>query len=239
MRKFVPVLIIVFVVVLVTNIYANNYDSFSNENNNDEKRWNRIASVLDNAMDELGLFSFQKTPDSTIFIVMDETKSELQLKKYLEKNVNKTDLIQFNIDITKISLQEVETEQFMSIISGIVNDYIQEKNYNDMQVYLPLIEPEPILKISIPRSSDRSSENMKKELEDVLASKYAELPKKDISYKIQMIERIDESTIESDAEISDVVEDFQGTANQLIFSDKRAFNAMKNVNGGRFNGIQF
>ncbi|MFJ7887137.1 hypothetical protein ACIQYL_03500 [Lysinibacillus xylanilyticus] len=223
MRKFVPVLIIVFVVVLVTNIYANNYDSFSNENNNDEKRWNRIASVLDNAMDEFGLFSFQKTPDSTIFIVMDETKSELQLKKYLEKNVNKTDLSQFNIDITKISLQEVETEQFMSIVSGIVYDYIQEKNYNDVQVYLPLIEPEPILKLSIPKSSERSSENMKKELEDVLASKSAELPKKDISYEIQVIERIDESTIESDAEISDVVEDFQGTANQLIFSDTDIF----------------
>ncbi|MFJ7700847.1 hypothetical protein [Lysinibacillus fusiformis] len=223
MRKFVPVLIIVFVVVLVTNIYANNFDSFSNENNNDEKRWNRIASVLDNAMDEFGLFSFQKTPDSTIFIVMDETKSELQLKKYLEKNVNKTDLSQFNIDITKISLQEVETEQFMSIVSGIVYDYIQEKNYNDVQVYLPLIEPEPILKISIPKSSERSSENMKKELEDVLASKSAELPKKDISYEIQVKERIDESTIESDAEISDVVEDFQRTANQLIFSDTDIF----------------
>ncbi len=223
MRKFVPVLIIVFVVVLVTNIYANNFDSFSNENNNDEKRWNRIASVLDNAMDEFGLFSFQKTPDSTIFIVMDETKSESQLKKYLEKNVNKTDLSQFNIDITKISLQEVETEQFMSIVSGIVYDYIQEKNYNDVQVYLPLIEPEPILKISIPKSSERSSENMKKELEDVLASKSAELPKKDISYEIQVKERIDESTIESDAEISDVVEDFQRTANQLIFSDTDIF----------------
>lgn len=107
-----------------------------------------------------------------------------------------------------------------------------------MQVYLPLIEPEPILKILIPRSSERSSENMKKELEDVLASKCAELPKNDISYEIQVIERIDESTIESGAEISDVVEDFQRTANQLIFSDKGVFNVMKNVNGGRFNGIQ-
>ncbi|MDM5233707.1 hypothetical protein [Lysinibacillus pakistanensis] len=217
MRKFVPVLVIVFVVVLVTNIYANNYDSFSNENNNDEKRWNRIASVLDNEMDKFGLLSFQKTPDSTIFIVMDETKSELQLKKYLEKNVNKTDLSQFNIDITKLSLQEVETEEFMSIVSGIVYDYIQEKNYNDVQVYLPLIVPEPILKISIPKSSERSSENMKKELEDVLASKSAELPKKDISYEIQVIEHVDESTIESDALISDVVEDFQGTENHLIY----------------------
>ncbi|WP_369592822.1 hypothetical protein [Lysinibacillus pakistanensis] len=223
MRKFVPVLVIVFVVVLVTNIYANNYDSFSNENNNDEKRWNRIVSVLDNAMNEFGLFSFQKTPDSTIFIVIDETKSELQLKKHLEKNVNKTDLSQFNIDITKISLQEVETEEFMSIVSGIVYDYIQEKNYNDMQVYLPLIEPEPILKISIPKSSERSSENMKKELEDVLASKSAELPKKDISYEIQMIEHVDESTIESDALISDVVEDFQGTENHLNISDTDIF----------------
>ncbi|MGE7949926.1 hypothetical protein [Lysinibacillus sp. NPDC093688] len=187
MKKLVPVLIIVVVVILVTNIYANKYDSFSNKNNNDEKRWNRIASVLDNAWDEFGLFSYQKTPDSTILIVMDKTKSELQLKKYLEENVNRTDLSQFNIDITKISLQEVETEQFMSIVSGIVFDYIKEKNYNDVQVYLPLIEPKPILKITIPKTSELSSENLKMELEDLLILKNSGLPKKDISYEIQVI----------------------------------------------------
>ncbi len=223
MRKFVSVLIIVVVVVLVTNIYINKYDSFSNKNNNNETRWNRIASVLENAWDEFGLFSFQVTPDSTILIEMDETKSELQLIKYLEENVNKTDMSQYNIDITKRSLQDVETESFMMKVSGIVYDYIQEKNYNDVELYHPSIEPEPILKISIPKSSERSIENLKKELEDVLASKSAELPKKDISYEIQVIERIDESTIESDALISDVVEDLQGTANHLIISGTDIF----------------
>ncbi|MFJ7732633.1 hypothetical protein ACIQXF_12130 [Lysinibacillus sp. NPDC097231] len=187
MKKFVSVLIIVVVVVLVTNIYTNKFDSYSNNDNNNEKRWNRIASVLDNAWDEFGLFSFQKTPDSTILIVMDETKSEEQLKRYLEQHINRTDLSQFNIDITKKSLQEVETEHFMSMVESIVFNYIKEKNYNDVQVYLPLIEPEPILKITIAKTSELSSENLKKELEDLLILKNSELPKKDISYEIQVI----------------------------------------------------
>jgi len=220
-RNFISVFIIVVVVVLVINIDIDKNDSFSN--NNDEKQWDRIASVLENAWDDFGLFSFQATPDSTIFIEMDETKSELQLIKYLEENVNKTDLNQYNIEITKKSLHEVETENFMMEVSVIVSDYLQENNYHDVDIYDPSIEPTPILKISIPKSSTRFSENIKKELEDVLASKSAELPNKDISYEIQVIEHIDERTIESDAVISDVVEDFQGTANRLIISSTDIF----------------
>ncbi len=221
MRNFISVFIIIVVVVLVININIDKNDSFSI--NNVEKQWNRIASVLDNTWDEFGLFSFQVTPDSTILIEMDETKSELQLIKYLEENVNKTDLNQYNIEITKRSLHEVETESFMMEVIGIVSDYLQEKNYHDVDLYHPSMEPTPILKISIPKSSEQSSENMKKELEDVLASKSAELPNKDISYEIQVIEHVDESTIESDALISDVVEDIQGTENHLIISDTDIF----------------
>lgn len=201
MRKFVPVLIIFVVVIIVTSININKNGSFSN-NDNDEERWNRIASVLDNTWDEFGLFSFQVTPDSTIFIEMDETKSEVQLKKYLEENVNKTDLSQYNIEITKRSLQDVETESFMHKVSNIVWDYIQEKNYNDVEIYPPSIEPEPILKIIIPKFSELSSESLKMELEDLLVSKKSELPKKDISYEIQVIKSTDEIPIESDAIIS-------------------------------------
>jgi len=220
-RNFISVFIIIVVVVLVINIDINKNDSFSN--NNVEKQWGRIASVLENAGDDFGLFSVQATPDSTIFIEMDETKSELQLMEYLEENVNKTDLNQYNIKISKRSLHEVETESFMMEVSGIVSDYLQEKNYLDVDLYHPSMEPTPGLKISIPKSSEKSSENIKKELEDVLASKSAELPKKDISYEIQVIEHVDESTIESDALISDVVEDFQAKENNLIISDTDIF----------------
>ncbi|KPN93072.1 hypothetical protein [Lysinibacillus sp. ZYM-1] len=223
MRNFISVFIIIVVVILVINIDIDKNDSFSNNNVDVEKKWDRIASVLENAWDDFGLFSFQATPDSTIFIEMDETKSELQLIKYLEENINKTDLNQFNIEITKKSLHEVETESFMMEVSGIVFDYLQENNYHDVDIYVPSIKPTPILKISIPKSSTRSSENIKKELKDVLASKSAKLPNKDISYEIQVIEHIDESTIESDALISDVVEDFQGTENHLIISDTDIF----------------
>ncbi|MFJ7738829.1 hypothetical protein ACIQ2D_21210 [Lysinibacillus sp. NPDC097287] len=227
MRKFVSVLIIVFVVVIVTNISINKYDSSSNDNkhnNNDESGGDRIASVLENAWDEFGLFSFGVgDTDQTISIVMDDTKSDVQLKKYLEENVNKTDLNQYNIEITKRSLQEVETESFMMEVSVIVSDYLQEKNYDDVDLYHPSIEPKPILKLTIPKSSELSSENLRMELEDVLAAKSADLPQKDISYEIQVIERIDESTIELDAVISDVVEDFQGTTNHLIISSTDIF----------------
>lgn len=223
MRNFISVFIIIVVVILVINIDIGKNDSFSKNNVDVEKKWDRIASVLENAWDDFGLFSFQATPDSTIFIEMDETKSELQLIKYLEENINKTDLNQFNIEITKKSLHEVETESFMMEVSGIVFNYLQENNYHDVDIYVPSIKPTPILKISIPKSSTRSSENIKKELKDVLASKSAKLPNKDISYEIQVIEHINESTIESDALISDVVEDFQGTENHLIISDTDIF----------------
>ncbi|MGE7809578.1 hypothetical protein [Lysinibacillus capsici] len=223
MRNFISVFIIIVIVILVINVNIDKNDNFFNKNVDVEKKWDRIASVLENAWDDFGLFSFQATPDSTIFIEMDETKSELQLIKYLEENINETDLNQYNIKITKKSLHEVETESFMMEVSGIVFDYLQENNYHDVDIYVPSIKPSPILKISIPKSSTRSSENIKKELEDVLASKSDKLPDKDISYEIQVVEHIDESTIESDALISDVVEDLEGTENHLIISDKDIF----------------
>ena len=223
MRNIISVFIIIVVVVLVVNIDFDKNDSFSNNNVNVEKHWDHIASVIENAWDDFGIFSFQATPDSTIFIEMDETKSELQLRKYLEENVNKTDLNQYNIEITKKSLHEVETESFMMEASNIIYDYLQKNNYHDVDIYDPSIKPTPILKISIPKSSTRSGENIKRELEDVLTSKSTELPNKDISYEIQVIERVDESTIESEALISEVVEDFQGTENHFIISDTDIF----------------
>lgn len=120
MRNFISVFIIIVVIVIVINIEIDKSNSFSN--NNTEKQWDRIVSVLENAWDDFGLFSFQATPDSTIFIEMGETKSELQLRKYLEENVNKTDLNQYNIEITKKSLHEVETESFMMETSNIIYD---------------------------------------------------------------------------------------------------------------------
>ncbi|MGN4126053.1 hypothetical protein ACMGD3_13740 [Lysinibacillus sphaericus] len=186
MKKFVTLLIIVVVVVLVTNIYIIKNDNFSKSNNNDETPGDR-TSILDNAWDEFGLFSFQiGDTDPTIWIVMDETKSEVQLKKYLEKNINRSDLSQYNIDISKRSLQEVETEHFMSMVSGIVFDYIKEKNYNDVQVYHPAIEPEPILKITIPKTSELSSENLKMELEDLKYSRTLSYPKKIFPIKFRL-----------------------------------------------------
>ncbi len=208
--------------VLVINIDIDKNNSYSSDIN-DEKQWNRIAFVLDNTWDEFGLLSFQVTPDSKILIEMDETKSELQLIKYLKENVNKTDLNQYNIEIIKRSLHEVETERFMMELSGIISDYLQEKNYHDVDLYDLSMEPKPILKISIPKSSEQSSENIKKELEDVLASKSSELLREDISYEIQVIELNRERTIEPVANISDIVEYSQDEGEKSIIYDTDIF----------------
>lgn len=68
MRNFISVFIIIVVVVLVINIDIDKNDSFSNNNVDVEKQWDRISSVLENAWDDFGLFSFQATPDSTILL---------------------------------------------------------------------------------------------------------------------------------------------------------------------------
>ena len=62
---------------------------------------------------------------------MDETKSELKKKEYFKKNVDKSDLNHFSIDIQKRSVQEVETEHFMQIVLEIVWDHIAEKHYQN------------------------------------------------------------------------------------------------------------
>lgn len=75
----------------------------------------------------------------------------------------------------------------MLLANAIVYDYIQEKKYNDVEVYYPSIEPKPVIKITISKTSKISEEDLKMELENLLVSKRSELPKKDISYEIQVI----------------------------------------------------
>lgn len=157
---------------------------------NEKMRVDRIESVLQNAWDEFGLFSFQiGGSDSTIQIVMDETNSEKELKKYLEKNISKLDLKHYNIEVFKRSLQEVQTEMTMLRILAVVSDYIDKKEYNDIQIMYPTIEPKPILTIKNSKTSEVTNEILKNELESLIASKEAKLLTKDISYEIKVIEQ--------------------------------------------------
>ncbi|MFJ7932526.1 hypothetical protein [Peribacillus sp. NPDC096448] len=185
MKKFIYVLIIVVVVALIVNVYINKDDVTTN--NNGETRGERIAAVLNTGFDEYGLFSFEiGDTDPTIRIIMDKAKNEQELREYIEENVSKSDLSHYNLEILQRSLQEVEREHTMLQIEGIVMEYIKEKNYTDVQVHYP-IEPDPVLKITINETSERSSEDLKTELDNLLASKHSELLLKDISYEIQVI----------------------------------------------------
>ncbi|PUB12198.1 DUF4030 domain-containing protein [Paenisporosarcina sp. OV554] len=182
---------IVVVVVLIFNVYINKDDVYTN---NGESQTDRIASVLQNATetDKFGIFSASIEQGDggtfpTIRIGMDETKSEQELREYLGKSLDKSDLRQYNIVVFKKDIQELEKEHTMLEINGIVYDYIKEKNYKGVQIYYPSIEPEPVIKITISENNELSSEDLKTELENLLASKDFKLLVKDISYKIQVI----------------------------------------------------
>ncbi|MCS0824781.1 hypothetical protein NX029_12435 [Cytobacillus firmus] len=188
--KSISILIITFVILLLPDVYINKDDVSTNDDVDDKARDERIASVINAAFDEYGLFNSQVgSTESIIRIEMDEANSEQELLEYLEKNISKADLNHYNIKILKRNLKEVQTEHAMLLLEGIAMDYIKEKNYNDVQVYYPNGKPEQVLKIIINETSERSSEDLKTELENFLATKGAELPipLRDISYEIQVI----------------------------------------------------
>ena len=107
MKKFISGLIVGIVVTLIFTVSFYKNEIAASESN--VERWERIASVLDDGFDEYGLLSFgANTYDSIIWIEMDETKSELQLKEYLKKNVDKSDLNHFSLDIKKEALKRMK-----------------------------------------------------------------------------------------------------------------------------------
>lgn len=158
----------------------------------DEKKMrdDRIESVLQNAWGKFGFFSFEiGSTDSTIQIVMDKTKSEEELKEYLEKNIAKLDLEHYNIEILKRSSQDVQTEMTMLRILEVVSDHIERKEYKDIQIMYPNIGPTSVLTIKNSATSEISNEILKNELVSLIASKDTELLTKDIPYEIKVIEQ--------------------------------------------------
>lgn len=185
MKKAISILVAVVFTVLIANFTLNKSDLTVSDDR--EARSERIASVIDNAWDEFNLLSFQITQtDSIIWIEMDENNSDLQLREYLENNIGPSDLSHYDIKVFKRNLEEVETEHTMHQIERIVWDYIKEKNYNDVQVHYPSIEPDPMLEITISEASEKSSEDLKSELDNLVDSKRSELTVKDVSYDIQV-----------------------------------------------------
>ncbi|MGG4266118.1 hypothetical protein [Peribacillus simplex] len=75
-----------------------------------------VTSVIDSAWDQFGLFSSQiDETDSTIWIEMDKSKSEQELRKYLKENLPQTDLNKYKIEIITRDLEEVKNEHERSL----------------------------------------------------------------------------------------------------------------------------
>ncbi|MGM7680784.1 hypothetical protein ACSVDA_01390 [Cytobacillus sp. Hm23] len=69
------------------------------------------AFVLKEAWDEFGLFSYMiGDTDPIIWIQMDEEKSDLELRKYLELNLSQADLEHYSIDIIQTSIEKLEAQ---------------------------------------------------------------------------------------------------------------------------------
>ncbi|MEI5908413.1 hypothetical protein WAK64_15285 [Bacillus spongiae] len=117
---------------------------------------------------------------------MDKTNNEHELRDYLEENIDAPDLVYYNIEVFKKSIQELEIERTLKQLERIVYDYIIENNYTGVEVHYPSIKPEPMIKITIPENSELSTEGLKYELVNLLASKNPVLSVKDIPYEIQV-----------------------------------------------------
>ncbi|MBD8071588.1 hypothetical protein [Bacillus sp. PS06] len=113
MKKFISGLIVGAVAVLI--FVSLNKDDVT-VNDSKEARAERIASVLEDGWDEFGLFSFGiGDTDPVISIGMDETKSEQELRDYLKENIDKYDLIHYDIEIFQKNIQELEKEHSLSL----------------------------------------------------------------------------------------------------------------------------
>ena len=51
----------------------------------------------------------------TIWIGMDETKSEQELREYLKENIDKYDLIYYDIEVFKKDIQGLEKEHLLRL----------------------------------------------------------------------------------------------------------------------------
>ncbi len=182
MKKFASILIIV-AALFVFDVFVKKEVTLINE----EDKSSQIMSALDAVNDEFGLFGYSVShAESNIYIVMDEAKGEKQLKEYLSEQIAKEDLEQYSYDITKRPLEEVKAESNLVNIEMILNEYIEEKNYTDIQSVISFVQPEPTIKIDLKKTSERSIEEFEAELKKLLASDDFDYIPKNLNYKFQI-----------------------------------------------------
>lgn len=103
MKRLISILILAsFLFIFNTSTHADNSTTKT------------IPEVLDSAWDEFGLFSYGvEETDLIISIGMDETKSDIKLRKYLNENLSEEAKKKYNIKIFKkdIKLLEKENEE--------------------------------------------------------------------------------------------------------------------------------
>ena len=164
--------------------------SESNESTQSEKemRVDRISTVINNAWDKFGLYSLEiGETDSTIRIVMDETKSKIALEMYLRENISTKDLNHYKLDITTKHPEIVELEDSMFGIKKIVGDYLAVNGYKNIEISYPQtldVGEKFIITLNNKESTKVSNEILKKELDILLANPSPELIRKKIPYEI-------------------------------------------------------
>lgn len=114
MKKFISGLIVGVVAIMVVNVSFNKDDV--NVNDSKEARVDRIESVLNSAWDKFGLIGFGiGDTNPTITVQMDESKSEQELRGYLQENIDKYDLIHYDIEVFKMDIEEMEKEHSLKL----------------------------------------------------------------------------------------------------------------------------
>ncbi|WP_264740805.1 hypothetical protein [Cytobacillus firmus] len=86
-------------------------------------------------------------------------------------------------------MEEVEAENNLVKIENVLFEYIERKNYKDIQKVISFIDPEPTVKIDLAKTSERSIEEFETELKNILAS-YDSITPKNFKFRMQ-IEKVD------------------------------------------------
>lgn len=110
---------------------------------------------------------------------------------YLKENLSRSDLEHYRIEILKKSLEEHQNERTMNQISDMIQDYIKEKDYQNISLAYPSVDKTTGL-LTVNNASEIANEDLKKEFEELVINNSGELSLVDnFSYDIEVITPIE------------------------------------------------
>lgn len=174
MKKVISFFLIV-IVILTFNLYSNN-----------KVQPKSIAQVLENAWDEFGLFSFQigKT-DPIISITMDETKSEEKLLRYLEDNIDKSVLNEYEFEFFKKNVQVAEYEHKISMLDHKIYTFLKEEHHINVNIQTTKTN-QPIVHIILPTNAVKSASQVQNDVLEYLSKNSDDESIKDLNLTVEV-----------------------------------------------------